>query len=201
MKSKLYIGAILVITSVLVLGTVLTPEQAYAQAEVGKVRAIQDGKVLGTEPGKEGLVGMPIDCVGGVRVETANDFHCFLVPEGIGIGTIEWADPDTIADPPDGVKVLSSTDPMSCDGLPGGLDVEDVCFSVQFPADDFTVGEWHFIAVFTEDGEILDIEGIDYRVNSFMVIPEFLFGSIGLVGSLLGTFYLYRRRSVKAKEQ
>lgn len=34
-----------------------------------------------------------------------------------------------------------------------------------------------------------------------MVVPEFLFGSIGLAGSVLGTFYLYRRRSAKKEEE
>ncbi|MFN4336280.1 MAG: hypothetical protein ACK4FV_01685 [Candidatus Nitrosocaldus sp.] len=90
---------------------------------------------------------------------------------------------------------------MSCTGLPGGLHTNDTCFSVTFPASDFSVGKWHFIAVFTENGQVINLAGIDYRVNSFMVVPELLFGSIGLAGSMLGTFYLYRRRSTKVNEE
>ncbi|GBC73580.1 hypothetical protein HRbin04_00983 [archaeon HR04] len=197
MKSRLYIGALLTIA---VLGAALTAE-VYAQGGGStinaKVRAIQDDKVLGTGPGEEGVVGANIDCVGGVDSTTANDFHCFLVPEGIGIGTINWPSLIGGGSLPSGVKMLSSTTPMSCDGLPGGLDTNNTCFSVTFPASDFTVGEWHFVAVFTENGNVIDLAGIDYKVNSFMVIPELFIGSIGLAGSMLGTFYLYRRRSVK----
>ena len=207
MKSIPYIG-ILTIAIVLVLGAVLTSE-VYAQGggqgggstSEAKVRAIQDGKVLGTDPGEEGVVGKDIDCVGGVDSTTANDFHCFLVPEGIGIGTIDWPSLIDGGSLPSGVKMLSSTTPMSCDGLPGGLHTNQTCFSVTFPASDFNVGEWHFVAVFTEDDNVINLAGIDYRVNSFMVVPELLFGSIGLAGSMLGTFSLYRKRSTKVKEQ
>jgi len=166
-----------------------------------KVRAIQNGNVLGTEPGEEGTIGQDIDCVGGVRTDDANDFHCFLVPEGIGIGTINWADPNTISNPPDGVKVLSTTTPMSCAGLPGGLHTETTCFKVTFPASDFTPGHWHFIGVFTKDGNIINLAGIDYRVNSFMVVPELIIGSIGLVGSTLGTLYIYKSKSKSKKSE
>ncbi len=195
------------IAAVLAIGVVgvSMTEEAYAGIKKGddvpdaKVRAIQDDKVLGTDPGEEGTIGQDIDCVGGVGTADANDFHCFLVPEGIGIGTIDWADPDTISNPPEGVKVLSTTEPMSCDGLPGGLNTETTCFMVTFPASDFTPGHWHFIGVFTQDGEVINIVGQDYRVNSFMVVPELIIGSIGLVGSTLGTLYIYKSRSKKSE--
>jgi len=191
------------IAAVLAIGVVgiAMTEEVYAQRGGGdpnaKVRAIQNGNVLGTGPGEEGIIGQDIDCVGGVGTADANDFHCFLVPEGIGIGTIDWTDPSIISNPPDGVKVLSTTTSISCDDLPGGLHTETTCFMVTFPASDFTPGHWHFIGVFTQDGNVIDIAGEDYRVNSFMVVPELVIGSIGLVGSTLGTLYIYKSRSKK----
>jgi hypothetical protein len=210
MMTRLNLIAVMIATvlAIGVVGVAMT-EEVYAQRGGGgggappdaKVRAIQDGKVLGEDPGEEGTIGQDIDCVGGVRTADANDFHCFLVPEGIGIGTIDWADPNTISNPPDGVKVLSTTTPMSCDGLPGGLHTETTCFMVTFPASDFTPGKWHFIGVFTKDGNIIDLAGIDYRVNSFMVVPELIIGSIGLVGSTLGTLYIYKSKSKSKKSE
>jgi hypothetical protein len=203
MMTRLNLIAVMIaaVLAIGVVGVAMT-EKVYAEAPPNaKVRAIQNGNVLGTEPGEEGTIGQDIDCVGGVRTDDANDFHCFLVPEGIGIGTIDWADPNTISNPPDGVKVLSTTTPMSCDGLPGGLHTETTCFMVTFPASDFTPGKWHFIGVFTKDGNIIDLAGIDYRVNSFMVVPELIIGSIGLVGSTLGTLYIYKSKSKSKKSE
>ncbi|MEM2650425.1 MAG: hypothetical protein QXS82_07600, partial [Candidatus Nitrosocaldus sp.] len=83
-----------------------------------------------------------------------------------------------------------------------GFQASDICFWVLFPASDFpTAGHYRFVAEFTKNGNIIDLAGTDFRNHSFMVVPEFLLGSIGLVGSLLGTFYLYRRRSAKAREE
>ncbi len=187
-----------------VVGVAMT-EKVYAGGAPpnAQVRAIQNGNVLGTEEGEGGTIGQDIDCVGGVGTADANDFHCFLVPEGIGIGTIDWADPDIINNPPDGVKVRSTTAPMmSCDDLPGGLHTETTCFMVTFPASDFTPGKWHFIGVFTLNGNIIDIAGAkDFRVNSFMVVPELIIGSIGLVGSTLGTLYIYKSKSKSKKSE
>jgi hypothetical protein len=204
MMTRLNLIAVMIaaVLAIGVVGVAMT-EEVYAKAPPNaKVRAIQNGNVLGTEPGEEGTIGQNIDCVGGVRTADANDFHCFLVPDDIGIGTIDWADPNTISNPPDGVKVLSTTTPMSCDDLPGGLDEETTCFMVTFPASDFTPGHWHFIGVFTLDNDIIDIAGEkDFRVNSFMVVPELIIGSIGLVGSTLGTLYIYKSKSKSKKSE
>jgi hypothetical protein len=166
-----------------------------------KVRAIQNGNVLGTQPGEEGTIGQDIDCVGGVGTAHANDFHCFLVPGGIDIGTIDWADPNTINNPPAGVRVISTDTLISCAGLPGGLHTETTCFKVTFPASDFTPGKWHFIGVFTLNGNIIDLADNDFRVHSFMVVPELIIGSIGLVGSTLGTLYIYKSKSKSKKSE
>jgi hypothetical protein len=213
MMTRLNLIAVMIaaVLAIGVVGVAMT-EEVYAQRGGGgapggggpkpdaKVRAIQNGNSLDMD--NPGVLGEDIDCVGGVGTADANDFHCFLVPEGIGIGTIDWADPDIINNPPDGVKVLSTTTPMSCDGLPGGLDEETTCFMVTFPASDFTPGHWHFIGVFTLDGDIIDITGAkDFRVHSFMVVPELIIGSIGLVGSTLGTLYIYKSKSKSKKSE
>jgi hypothetical protein len=96
MMTRLNLIAVMIaaVLAIGVVGVAMT-EEAYAGIKKGddnpnaKVRAIQNGNVLGTEPGEEGTIGQDIDCVGGVRTADANDFHCFLVPEGIGIGTID----------------------------------------------------------------------------------------------------------------
>ncbi len=199
MMKKLNLSAFMIAT-VLVVGIVglAMTEEVYADnGPNAKVRAIQDSTSLDEDT--PGILGADINCVGGVGTTDANDFHCFLVPDDIGIGTIDWADPNTINNPPTGVKVLSTTIPVSCDGLPGGLHTEDTCFSVTFPESDFTEGHWHFIGVFTKDGNIINIVGIDYRVHSFMVIPEFILGSIGIVGSTLATLYIYKSKSKSKK--
>jgi hypothetical protein len=181
------------------------PEKVYAEAlPDAKVIAIQNDKVLGTKPGEEGTIGQDIDCVGLVGTADANDFHCFLVPDGTPIDNINWADPNTINNPPTGVKVRSTYEPMSCGDLPSRipLPTETTCFKVTFPASDFTPGKWHFIGVFTLNGNIIDLAvENDYRVHSFMVVPELIIGSIGLVGSTLGTLYIYKSKSKSKKSE
>ena len=65
------------------------------------------------------------------------------------------------------------------------------------PGDSFTV-----VACFETPNNTIG-KGVTHHVNvgAFMVVPELLLGSIGLAGSMLGTFYLYRKRSTKVKEQ
>ncbi len=73
---------------------------------------------------------------------------------------------------------------------------------IRFPADNFpTPGHYRFVAEFTKNGEIIDIAGTNWRNHSFMVVPELIIGSIGLVGSTLGTLYIYKSRGKKSKEE
>ncbi|MEM2316953.1 MAG: hypothetical protein QXH33_03370 [Candidatus Nitrosocaldus sp.] len=210
MKSKLYIGAILTITAVLVLGPILA-EQAYANPNGpnnngpgnggpnqgspinAKVRAIQNGNSLDMD--NAGVLGENIWCVGGIDEDSeANDIHCYLLPDGVP--TDEYnTHPDVIKRDGDSTNIGSCPDGA-------GFQASDICFWVLFPASDFpTAGHYRFVAEFTKNGNIIDLAGTDFRNHSFMVVPEFLLGSIGLVGSLLGTFYLYRRRGAKAREE
>ncbi|MEM4365101.1 MAG: hypothetical protein QXS95_02035 [Candidatus Nitrosocaldus sp.] len=192
MKSKLYIGAILTITAVLVLGPILA-EQAYAKPINAKVRAIQNGNSLDMD--NAGVLGEDIWCVGGIDGDSeANDIHCYLLPDGVPTPQYK-THPDVIKRDGDSTNIGSCPEDA-------GFQASDICFWVLFPASDFpTAGHYRFVAEFTKNGNIIDLAGTDFRNHSFMVVPEFLFGSIGLVGSLLGTFYLYRRRSAKAREE
>ena len=56
------------------------------------MRAIQSGNSLSTDPGTEGILGVDIACVGGTSNNQANDFHCFLVPDGVAPGQYDWDD-------------------------------------------------------------------------------------------------------------
>ena len=202
MMKKLNLSAFMIAT-VLVVGIVglAMTEEVYAGIKKGdgnpkaKVRAIQDGKSLGIGPGEEGLLGMDIWCVGGIDADSeANDIHCYLLPDGVP--TPDYAthpdvikidgDASNIADCPDGAGFQSS----------------DICFWVLFPAEHFpTAGHYRFVAEFTKDGNIIDIDGTDWRNHSFMVVPEFILGSIGIVGSTLATLYIYKSKSKSKKSE
>ncbi len=158
----------------------------------GKVRAIQNGISIDTN--NPGILNVDIDCVGGINYANANDFHCFLVPDGIGIGNIDWPNLINGSNLPNGVILLSTTQSIPCPDN-AGFQNDDTCFSVTFGGGNFTnPAHWHFIGVFTENGNVIDIVGQDYRVHSFNVLPEAVIGAIALIGSILGiTAYRYRR--------
>lgn len=206
---------VLALSTVLILDGVM--DEVYAKKEKGNnkdkngngnngngskpnanVRAIQDGRSLGTNPGEEGVLGEDIWCVGGIDAESeANDIHCYLLPDGVP--TSEYNNP-AYAD----VVIKIDGDSNNIDDCPddAGFQPTDICFWILFPADNFpTPGHYQFVAEFTKDGSIIDLAGTDWRNNSFMVVPELIIGSIGLVGSTLGTLYLYKSRSKKAKEE
>jgi hypothetical protein len=198
--NKLNLSAF-VIAAVLVIGVVgvaMTEKVYAAKPDDGpgggpnaKVRAIQDGKSLGMDPGEEGMLGEDIWCVGGIDAESeANDIHCYLLPDGVPTPDYNThpdvikidGDASNIADCPDGA----------------GFQPTDICFWVLFSADHFpTAGHYRFVAEFTKDGDIIDLAGTDWRNHSFMVIPEFILGSIGIVGSTLATLYIYKSKSKK----
>ncbi len=58
---------------------------------------------------------------------------------------------------------------------------------------------WYVLACFEYDDGFSEQFRWDIRLGSFMVVPEFLLGSIGLIASMLGIFYAYkvRRRQVR----
>lgn len=126
----------------------------------------------------------------------ANDIHCYLLPEGVP--TPKYKDPK-YADRVTEIDGNSNNIKKCPAGV--GFKPTDICFWIRFPADNFpTPGHYRFVVEFTKDGKIIDLAGTDFRNHSFMVVPEFIIGSIGLVGSTLGTLYIYKR-SKKAKEE
>ncbi|MCS6767498.1 MAG: hypothetical protein RMJ59_01170 [Candidatus Nitrosocaldus sp.] len=157
-----------------------------------KVRAIQSGNSLDmTNPG----VLRGLWCVGGIDGDSnANDIHCYLLPDGVPTPQYK-THPAVIKRDGDSSNIASCP-------TGAGFQASDICLWVLFPASDFpTAGHYRFVAEFTKDGNIIDLAGVDFRNHSFMVVPEFLFGSIGIVGSLLGTLYLYRKRGERVGEQ
>ena len=189
------LGALAIVT-VLVFGTVLT-ESVYAGVKKGddqpkpdaKVRAIQNSNSLDEE--NPGMLGEDIWCVGGIDASSgANDIHCYLLPEGVPT-------PDYKTDP-NVIKRDGDADNIKPCPENAGFQSTDICFWINFPASDFpTAGHYRFVAEFTKDGNIIDLAGTDFRNHSFMVVPELIIGSIGLVGSTLGTLYMYKSRKSK----
>ena len=93
--------------------------------------------------------------------------------------------------------MLNTTTTITCPtGV--GFNSNDTCFSVTFDGSNFNQqAEWHFIGVFTEDGEVIDLTGSkEFRVHSFMVLPEAAIGAVAVFGSIFATFigYKYMRR-------
>lgn len=163
-----------------------------------KVRAIQLGNSLSTDPGTEGILGVDIDCVGGIEYQDANDFHCFLVPDGVAPGQYDWNELIDGQNLPSGVMLLSTTDSIPCpSGV--GFNNDDKCFSVTFDGSNFDQpAHWHFIGVFTEDGDVIDISGNkEFRVHSFFIMPEAAIGAVAVIGSIFAAFigYNYLRRN------
>ena len=159
-----------------------------AYAEAPKARAIQNGVSLDSSTG--GNLVDDIDCVGGIDITEDTDHTiCYLVPDGV-------ATPDYATDP----SVVSQTGsgPIACPSV-GGFGAGQECFSTTFDIGLFTPGHWRFVIEFYDDqGEIIAIEGIDYRVHSFFVLPESPIGIVALIFSslaVLGGFMFLKRRS------
>ena len=183
--------AVIVMTAIVLIGGIISQVEANPNLK-GKVRAIQNGISIDTD--NPGILNVDIDCVGGINYDDANDFHCFLVPDGIGIGTIDWPSLINGNNLPNGVILLSTTQSIPCpDDV--GFQNNDKCFSVTFGGSNFTNPKhWHFIGVFTENGNVIDIVGREYKVHSFNVLPEAVIGAIAVIGSILGiAAYRYRR--------
>jgi len=205
MMTRLNLIAVMIaaVLAIGVVGVAMT-EEVYAKRGGGggggggappnaQVRAIQNGNSLDMD--NPGVLGEDIWCVGGIDNSSgANDIHCYLLPEGV-------ATPDYKTDP----RVIqrdgdASNIALCPDGA--GFQPTDICFWVLFPASDFpTAGHYRFVAEFTKDGNIIDLAGTDWRNHSFMVVPELIIGSIGLVGSTLGTLYIYKSKSKSKKSE
>lgn len=54
---------------------------------------------------------------------------------------------------------------------------------------------WRVLACFEYDDGSSEQFTWDIEIGSFMVVPEFMVGSIGLIASMLGIFYAYKVRS------
>jgi hypothetical protein len=210
MMTRLNLIAVMIATvlAIGVVGVSMT-EEVYAQRGGGagggagggggggakpdaKVRAIQNGNSL--DENNPGVLGEDIWCVGGIdNSSEANDIHCYLLS-----GDTPTPDYKT--------NHIDAKDGTAADIAPcppdAGFQPTDICFWLRFPASDFpTAGHYKFVAEFTKDGNIIDLAGTDWRNHSFMVVPELIIGSIGLVGSTLGTLYIYKSKSKSKKSE
>jgi hypothetical protein len=169
--------------------------EVYAQRGPpnAKVRAIQNGNSLDMN-NNPGVLGEDIWCVGGIdRSSGANDIHCYLLSG-------DTPTPDYKTNYID-VKHGTADDIAQCP-TGAGFQRTDICFWLRFPASDFpTAGHYQFVAEFTKDGNIIELAGTNWRNHSFMVVPELIIGSIGLVGSTLGTLYIYKSKSKSKKSE
>jgi hypothetical protein len=177
-----------VIPIVIAVAIAMTPLMTgAAYAEAPKARAIQAGVSLDTTT--QGNLVDDIDCVGGIEASQNTDhIICYLVPDGVPT-------PDYNTDP----SVLSQQGSAigSCPSV-GGFGATQECFSTTYDIGLFVPGDWRFVIEFyNAQNEIVAIEGADYRVHTFFVLPESPIGVAALVVSslaVLGGFMFLRSR-------
>jgi hypothetical protein len=184
-KSKYFLSLVPALLLVAVFATMST-ESVYAQNNgiEAKARAIQNGESIDSE--NPGTVGSDIDCVGGIDSDADAAFtQCYLLAEGTPTPQYKT---QAIA--------VQEGSPSSCP-TGAGFQSGEECFTTTFDASFFTApGHYRFVVEFyNAAGELINLVGIDYRVHSFLVIPESGIGAIALVASSLaafGGYYLYR---------
>jgi hypothetical protein len=140
-----------------------------------KVRAIQNG--ISLDESNQGTLTDDIDCVAGIEGSgTSDEVECYLIPDGIPT-------PDYATTP---IPPQSSTIEESC---PSGVGFtgSQVCFITTFDDALFTPGgHWRFVAVYYNNGQIVDIQGSnEWQNHSFFVLPEAPIGILVLVVSSL----------------
>lgn len=138
-----------------------------------KVRAMQAGSSL--DESNPGVLGVDIDCVAGIEGSgTADMVKCYFVPDGIST-------PDYASSP---IPPQTSTTEESC---PNGVGFTGsyVCFSTTFDISPFSEGRWRFVAVYYNNGQIVDLKGSNEWTNhSFFVLPE---SAVGIMAPLVGS--------------
>jgi hypothetical protein len=186
--------AILAAGFILLAGLALAPQSSFAQGEEtdndffwSKLRATQDGEVISVNDmtdNTDGLIGLPVDCVGGIeKSANADMMKCYLLSdEGV------WAK-DYKSDP---TAIVQEGSPEACpEGA--GFESNKQCFLTTFDGSNFaSQGDYRFVAEFYAGDTLLDVETHDYRLQSFFVLPESAIGAIALVGSSLAVFGAYR---------
>jgi hypothetical protein len=149
-----------------------------------KARAIQNGDSLDTE--NEGVVGQDIDCVGGIDSSADAAYtKCYLLADGTPTPQYKTQN-----------VAVQEGSAISCPSGAGFTSGEE-CFSTTFDASFFTApGHYRFVVEFYNAADqLINVVGIDYRVHSFLVIPESGIGAFALVASSLaaiGGYYFFR---------
>lgn len=188
-------SVILAVGFILLAGFGSAPQFSAAQEEEpdtgffywSKLRALQDGNVISVNnqvDNVDGLVGVPVDCVGGIEQSANADMmKCYLLSD-----EDVWAK-DYKSDP---TAIVQEGSPEACpEGA--GFESDKQCFLTTFDPSDFaSQGNYRFVAEFYAGDTLLDIETHDYRLQSFFALPESAVGAIALVGSSLAVFGAYR---------
>jgi hypothetical protein len=188
-KNKHILSLVSTVAVLAVLATMMMTDSVYATRggnndPNAKARAIQNGESIDTE--NEGTVGSDIDCVGGIDSSADAAFtQCYLLADGTPTPQYKTQ------------NVAQQQGSASACPADAGFTSGDECFSTTFDASFFTTpGHYRFVIEFYNSaGELIDIAGTDYRVHSFLVIPESGIGAIALVASSLaaiGGYYFYR---------
>ncbi|MEM4278245.1 MAG: hypothetical protein QW776_04710 [Candidatus Nitrosocaldus sp.] len=134
------------------------------------------------------MLNEDVDCVAGIDWAAVplpgNDVEmvCYILPPG--------SDPTQYES--HGLAKLSSSTPILC---PSELSSMDQCFSVRWDGSHINqVGEWYFVAVFFLNNDPVALTGDDFRVYSFMVVPEFMIGGVASVASMFALLvYKYKQ--------
>ena len=181
------IASALALTVMFMVPAGIFTSSAYADSIEAKARAIQNGVSLDTST--QGTVGSDIDCVGGIDSNGGADSAvCYLVPS-----TVPTKDYKTQTS-----QVMTAT---ACPSV-GGFTSGEECFSTTWDESNFGPGDYRFVVEFYSNGQLVDLAGVDYRVHTFLVIPESPIGMIAIVGAALaglGGFYLLRGRHQAAE--
>ncbi len=136
------------------------------------------------------ILNEDVDCVAGIDLNPVPlpgnqiEMVCYILPPG--------SDPTQYER--DGLAKLSSSTPIPC---PSELSGMDQCFSVSWDGSYINqVGEWYFVAVFFLNGDPVALAGDDFRIDPFMVVPEFMVGGIASVASMFAllTYKRYSRQ-------
>lgn len=134
------------------------------------------------------MLNESINCTAGIDWQAVPlpwntvEMVCYILPPGSNPAQYETS----------ALGNLSSTTEVPC---PTELSVMDQCFSVTWDGTHLNQpGEWYFVAVFKLNGEPVALAGDDFRVYSFLVVPEFMLGSIAAVGSSVAALMLYKRK-------
>lgn len=164
-------------------------QSAFAAGANTKVKAFQNGAVVGDSQSDGGQINTDTDCVGGIDNDEGSTYMiCYLIPPGVSNN-----------DNSNAIAQLTSSAEITCPANVGFNVADQDCYSVTFPAALFDKnGDWHFHVEFYNAQDQLIADGQQtFANNSFFVLPESPIGVAALVMSslaVLGGFMFLKSR-------